>query len=78
MAARHKSKPQAKRQSQSQVKPFLRTFHASVVVTRVEEWFVEAESAQEARALLAAGAGHRAAAGERIHVEVERLLEGAE
>jgi hypothetical protein len=55
-----------------------RVFHASVSVTRLEEWFVEAESAGEARALIAAGEGHRAAAGERVHVEVERLLEDAE
>lgn len=70
MAARHKPK--------SQLEPCLRTFHASVVVTRIEEWFVEAQSAEEARALLAAGEGHRSAAGERVHVEVERLLDGGE
>jgi hypothetical protein len=56
-------------------KPRLRTFHASVVVTRLEEWFVEAQSAEEARALFAAGAGHRATSGERVHVEVERMFE---
>jgi hypothetical protein len=55
-----------------------RVFHASVLVTRLEEWFVEAESAGEAWALIAAGEGDRAASGERIHVEVERLLEGSE
>ena len=30
-------------------------FHATMLVTRAEEWCVEAESAQEARELLAAG-----------------------
>jgi hypothetical protein len=55
-----------------------RVFHASVLVTRLEEWFVEAESAEQARALIAAGEGHRAVSGECVHVEVERMLEGAE
>jgi hypothetical protein len=45
-----------------------------VLVTRVEEWFVEAESAEEARSLLASGHGHRAGMGERVHLEVERVL----
>jgi hypothetical protein len=55
-----------------------RIFHASVLVTRLEEWFVEAGSAEQARGLFAAGQGHRSASGERVHVEVERLLEGGE
>jgi hypothetical protein len=55
-----------------------KVFHATVLVTRHEEWFVEAESAQEARALFTAGEGHRATSGECVHVEVERLLESAE
>ena len=59
-------------------RPRLRTFYASVLVTRVEEWWVEAESEEEATALLRAGQGHHAALGERVHVEVERLLEGSE
>ena len=49
-----------------------------MLVTRLEEWFVEAESPEQARALIAAGEGHRADSGERVHVEVERVLEGAE
>jgi hypothetical protein len=49
-----------------------------VLVTRLEEWFVEAGSAEQARGLFAAGQGHRSASGERVHVEVERLLEGGE
>ena len=56
-------------------KPKLKLFHAEMVVTRLEQWCVEAESAEEARALLAAGAGHRCAPGESIHVEIDRLLE---
>jgi hypothetical protein len=32
---------------------------------------VEAETAEEAQALLAAGQGHHAALGERVHVELE-------
>ena len=36
-------------------KPALKTFHATLLVTRAEEWCVEAESAEEARDLLAAG-----------------------
>lgn len=70
--------PPQKSRPEPGAQPRRRTFHASVVVTRVEEWFVEAQSAEEARALLAAGEGHRAASGERVHVEVERLLDGAE
>ena len=40
-------------------KPQLKTFHATMHVTRVEEWFVEAETAEEARELLLSGDGHR-------------------
>jgi hypothetical protein len=39
--------------------PALKTFHATMLVTRTEEWCVEAETAEEARRLLAAGDGHR-------------------
>jgi hypothetical protein len=55
--------------------PEPRIFHATVLVTRAEQWWVEAESADEARELLASGHGHRAALGERIHCEVEAMLE---
>jgi len=57
--------------------PRLRTYHATVLVTRAEEWFVEAATEDEARALLAAGQGHRSALGERVHVEIERMLDDA-
>jgi hypothetical protein len=52
----------------------LKTFHATVLVTRAEEWFVEAKTAEEAEALLAAGHGHRVGIGERVHLDVERVL----
>lgn len=52
-----------------------RLFHARMVVTRIEEWCVEAATAEEAEALLAAGAGHRCTPGESIQVELERLID---
>lgn len=52
-----------------------RLFHARMLVTRVEEWCVEAETPAQARALLAAGAGHRCTPGESIHVEIDSLLD---
>jgi hypothetical protein len=58
-------------------KPRLKTFHATMLVTRAEEWWVEAESLEEAQALLASGEGHRSALGERVHVALEGMLDGA-
>ena len=55
--------------------PELKTYHATVLVTRAEEWCVEAESPEEARELLAAGLGHRCHLGERMHFEVEGVEE---
>jgi uncharacterized protein YbaP (TraB family) len=52
-----------------------RLFHARMLVTRAEEWCVEAETAKEAQALLAAGAGHRCTPGESVQVEFEHLLD---
>jgi hypothetical protein len=52
-----------------------RLFHARMLVTRVEEWCVEAENEEEARALLAAGAGDRCTPGESIQIEIESLLD---
>ena len=54
------------------LKPRLKTFHATVPVTRVEEWFAEAERAEEARALLSAGEGHRYRVGDCLNVDIER------
>lgn len=53
------------------------TYHATMVVTRVEEWCVEASSPEQAQALLAAGQGHRCHTGECLHTELEKLLDEA-
>jgi hypothetical protein len=63
--------------SKARGRPKLKTFHATVLVTRAEQWWVEAETAEEARALLAAGEGHHAALGERVCVELEGMLDDA-
>ena len=55
------------------LKPELKMFHATMHVTRVEEWCVEAETAEEARELLAAGTGHRCHIGDCLNLEVERV-----
>jgi hypothetical protein len=54
-------------------RPASKTFHATVHVTRIEQWCVEAMSAEHARELLAAGAGYRCELGECINIEVERV-----
>ena len=46
-----------------------------MLVTRAEEWWVEAETAEEAHALFASGQGHHHALGERVHVEMEEMFE---
>jgi hypothetical protein len=56
-------------------RPTPRLFHARMVVTRVEEWCVEASTPEEAEALLTAGAGHRCTPGESIQVEIDQLLD---
>ena len=58
---------------QSALKTKLKTYHATMHVIRTEEWCVDAESAEEARALLAAGQGHRCTAGECVDVELQSL-----
>jgi len=58
-------------------RPTPRIFHATVLVTRVEEWWVEAETADEARELLASGRGHHHALGECVGVEIEAMLDDA-
>jgi hypothetical protein len=52
-----------------------RTFHATMIVTRTEEWCVEAANADEARALLAAGDGHRCHLGDRVQIELQDILD---
>jgi hypothetical protein len=51
----------------------LRLFHANMIVTRIEEWCVEAETAEQARELLTAGDGHRCHLGDRIHAEIQNV-----
>lgn len=80
-AVAYKERPQQRLREQPserprhQPQPRLKTFHARVLVTRAEDWWVEAHSAEEARALLASGEGHHTALGERLHVELEEMLE---
>jgi hypothetical protein len=52
-----------------------KVFYANVQVTRVEDWCVEAETAAEARALLASGEGHRLGIGDCVHIEIQDLNE---
>lgn len=52
-----------------------RTFHATMLVTRVEEWCVDASTPEEARARLAAGEGHRCHLGDAVHVELDQLAD---
>jgi hypothetical protein len=54
-------------------KPALKIFHATVHVTRMEQWCVEAETAEETRELLAAGDGYRWEIGECVNIEVDRF-----
>ena len=55
--------------------PKLQTYHATMLVTRAEEWCVEAETAEEARELLATGHGHRCHLGDRVHLELQAVDE---
>jgi len=59
----------------SPTKKKTKMFHASMKVTRLEEWCVEAETLDQARALLESGTGHRLCIGECLDVELEQLLE---
>ena len=76
-------KPSAKSGTMSEERPAPRPvgkakprlFHARMLVTRLEEWCVEAESVEQARALLTAGAGHRCTPGESIQVEVDSVFD---
>ena len=56
-------------------RPKLQTYHATVLVTRTEEWCVEAASAEEAKELLATGQGHRCHFGDVLQFELERMLD---
>ncbi len=63
--------------SQAPENPKLKTFHATMAVTRLEEWCVEATSAEEAKALLASGQGHRCHVGDCLNVDVEHFEDAA-
>ena len=54
-------------------KTLLKTFHATMVVTRIEEWCVDAESPEEAEVLLATGQGYRCHLGDCVHRELEEM-----
>ena len=54
----------------------LKTFHATMAVTRLEEWCVDANTPEEAKALLAAGQGHRCHLGDCLHVELQQIEDG--
>ncbi|MFY9686155.1 MAG: hypothetical protein WAJ88_10195 [Pseudolabrys sp.] len=51
-----------------------RLYHATMLVTRTEEWCVEAASPDEAKARFAQGEGHRCAPGEIYCVEPGEIL----
>jgi hypothetical protein len=53
----------------------LKMFHATMHVVRREEWCVEAATPEEARVLLATGAGHRCSVGECLSAELEQLTD---
>jgi hypothetical protein len=72
-AAARKTEPLPEARTRSRTKP--RLFYARMLVTRLEEWCVEAETSEEARALFAAGAGHRSAPGESVQIELDHLLD---
>jgi hypothetical protein len=52
----------------------LQTFHATMLVTRAEEWCVEATTPEEAKMLLEAGRGHRCSPGEVFSVEFGEMF----
>jgi len=49
-------------------------YHATMLVTRAEEWCVEAASPEEAKARLQKGEGHRCTPGEIFCMEVGEVL----
>ena len=49
------------------------TYHARVLVTRMEDWCVDASDADEAKMLLQAGEGHRCSSGDLILIELSEL-----
>jgi hypothetical protein len=51
-----------------------KVFHATMQVTRIEEWFVEADTEEEARRLLESGCAQRTQIGECSHFEISKLI----
>lgn len=64
----------AKKKTQTKAKTRPKLFHATMLVTRTEEWCVEAASAEEAKARLRQGEGHRCTPGEIHSVEPGEIL----
>jgi hypothetical protein len=62
-----------KRRPEPEASPKLRTYYATMLVTRAEEWCVEAASPEEARVLLAQGEGHRCHLGDCLQIDFEQL-----
>jgi hypothetical protein len=73
--ASSEAKTMARSTARSAAKRKRKLFYATVQVTRVEDWCVEAESAEEARALLAQGEGERFRLGDRVHLEIQDVSE---
>ena len=58
-------------------KPKKKLYHATMMVTRAEEWCVEADNPEEARELLAAGRGHVCQIGDCVYVDLEQFVDAA-
>jgi hypothetical protein len=71
----NEAKSETKSMARSATKRKRKLFYATVQATRVEDWCVEAESAEEARALLAKGEGERFRFGDCVHLEVHDVTE---
>jgi len=52
-----------------------KVYHATVQVTRIEEWFVEAETEEEARQLFESGDASGSQIGECVHFEIGKLTD---
>jgi hypothetical protein len=73
--ANDEARSEAKSMVRSVTKRKRKLFYATVQVTRVEDWCVEAESAEEARVLLAQGEGERFRLGDCLHLEIQDVTE---
>ena len=54
--------------------PTAQTYHATMLVTRTEEWCVQANTPEEAKALFESGEGYRCSLGDVFHVELGELI----